>query len=281
MKADLSCLAPAKINLFLHVLGRRADGYHELQTLFQFVDLTDQLDFHLRQDAQLNVHCADLAIAPEQNLVLRAARLLQQRCGRTVPGVDITLTKRIPVGGGLGGGSSDAATVLLALNQLWALGWSRDQLSELGLLLGADVPVFVQGHAAWAEGVGELLTAVDPAEGWLLIVQPEVPVSTAQVFESIDLTGCSSKMTIPCFFSGGCSGNNDCEPVVRQLFPVVGQLLDWLQQYGQARLSGTGSCCYLFFSDHAQAAAVARRVPAPWRGYVVQSSNVHPMGDNS
>ncbi|MCG2634169.1 MAG: 4-(cytidine 5'-diphospho)-2-C-methyl-D-erythritol kinase [Gammaproteobacteria bacterium] len=280
MRPDLVCLAPAKINLFLHVLGRRGDGYHELQTLFQFIDLADELSFFRRGDSAFTLTCAGFDLPPGQNLALRAAELLRGHCNREVAGFDIALRKQIPVGGGLGGGSSDAATVLLALNRLWGLQWSRSRLAELALELGADVPVFVQGHAAWAEGVGEQLTPVDSPEKWLLIVQPEIAVSTAQVFQSLDLTPRSPKLTIAHFFSNGGFAGNDCERVVRQLYPSVARMLDWLGRFGRAQLSGTGGCGFVMLPDRAQAMDAASRVPAPWRGFVSRTSNVHPMGDS-
>jgi len=275
---DLVCLAPAKVNRFLHIIGRRADGYHELQTFFQFIDLADELSFTLRDDTELRLLSGEPAIPPEQNLALRAARLLRSEVDSALPGVDISVLKQIPIGGGLGGGSSDAATVLLALNRLWELNWSNHRLAQLALQLGADVPFFVEGRAAFAEGVGERLTPVELPSEWLLIVQPEVLVSTARVFEGIDLTACSHKLTMARHFaSGGVSGRNDCEPAVRLFYPEVGRLLNWLGQFGAARLSGTGGCGFVAFPDQAQAAEVAEQVPTPWQAYVVRTSNLHPI----
>lgn len=266
--------APAKLNLFLHVTGRRADGYHELQTLFQLIDLADELALAVRPDGQIERPAGPAGVPPEEDLVVRAARALQAATG-TPLGVSIRVGKRIPLGGGLGGGSSDAATTLLALNELWGLGLSLDELAALGLPLGADVPVFVQGSSAWAEGVGERLTPVTLPQRWYVIVHPGVHVSTARVFQSPELTRNSPLITIRAFFESG--GRNDCEPVVRALFPEVAEALDWLGRYAPARLTGTGACVYAACASASEAERLAARVPDRWQSYVARGLNTSPV----
>src|SRR5580700_10798643 len=229
--------APAKLNLFLHVLGRRPDGYHDLQTLFQLIDLCDSIDIKVRPDGQILRTSGPTAVEPEADLTVRAARALQGATGSPL-GAEISVAKRIPMGGGLGGGSSDAATVLLALNELWDCRLSLSELGQLGLPLGADVPVFIQGSSAWAEGVGERLTAVTLPERWYVLIYPGVGVSTREVFQSPDLTRNSPLITIRAFFESG--GRNDCEPVVRARSTEVAEALDWLARKVPARLTGTG-----------------------------------------
>jgi len=266
--------APAKLNLFLRITGRRPDGYHTLQSVFQFLDIADQIRLRLTADGVIRRLSALPGVAPEQDLTVRAARLLQSAAGVTA-GVDIHVDKRLPLGGGLGGGSSDAATVLVALNQLWGLGWSEDRLATLGLQLGADVPVFVRGHAAWAEGVGEILTPIELPEPWYLVLIPPVTVSTAEIFSAPELTRDTSPIRIPAFFAG--AGANDCAPVVRARYPVIGQYLDWLSQFGHARLTGTGACVFAAFPDQAAALQVLAQRPANWRGFVAQGRNRSPL----
>lgn len=266
--------APAKINLFLHVTGRRADGYHELQTLFQFVDWCDWLRFAPRADGQVT-RTRDLPdVAADADLVVRAARLLQTATG-CCEGVAITLDKRLPLGGGLGGGSSDAATVLVALNALWSLGLDVDALATLGLTLGADVPVFVRGVAAWAEGVGERLAPCPQEESALVIVTPACAVSTARVFGDGELTRDTPPIKMPAFSLA--RSRNDCEPVTRRLYPAVGAALDWLAGYAPARMSGTGASVYAFFDDLERARAVAASVPPPWTAYAGRRLNESPL----
>ncbi|HFD38438.1 MAG TPA: 4-(cytidine 5'-diphospho)-2-C-methyl-D-erythritol kinase [Anaerolineae bacterium] len=274
MKSELVWPAPAKLNLFLHILGRRPDGYHLLQTVFQFLDTGDTLRFRMRGDGVVQRGNAIAGLAPEDDLVVRAARLLRDAAGVS-QGVDIELNKTLPMGAGLGGGSSDAATVLVALNHLWRLGFSRDQLAHLGLQLGADVPVFVRGRAAWAEGVGEDLTPIELAEPWYLVVVPPCHVSTAAVFGAAELTRDRPPIKIPAFLSG--EGQNVCEPVVRRRYPAVGQALDWLGRFGTARMSGTGAAVFAPFADRAAAVAVSRRVPASWRALVARGCNRSPL----
>ena len=266
--------APAKLNLFLHITGRRPDGYHTLQSVFQFLDITDVIQLHVTADGSVRLLTPLPGVAPEQDLTVRAARLLQSVAGVTT-GVEIRIDKRLPLGGGLGGGSSDAATVLVALNRLWGLNWPESRLAELGLRLGADVPVFVRGHAAWAEGVGELLTSITLPEPWFVVLVPPVTVSTAEIFSAPELTRDTPPIRIPAFLSG--AGGNDCEPVVRARYPVVGQYLDWLGQYGRARLTGTGACVFAAFPDQAAAQHVLAQLPADWQGFVAQGRNQSPL----
>ena len=271
--------APAKLNLFLHITGRRPDGYHLLQTVFQFLDIADELSFDINDSGEIS-RASDLAgVAPEQDLVVRAARLLQQKAGCQL-GVRITVHKRLPMGGGLGGGSSDAATTLLALNALWDCRLDRQQLATLGLQLGADVPVFIGGHAAWAEGVGEQLQPVEPEERWYLVLVPEVSVSTAEIFAHPELTRNSPAITIRDFREGRV--RNDIEPVVRAMYPEVDAALRWLSSYGEARMTGTGACVFLPCTDKAQAESIKRQaeeaLPSA-TGFVARGLNRHPIED--
>ena len=268
--------APAKINLFLHVTGRRPDGYHELQTVFQFLEFGDSIGFALREDGRIVRAGAHSGIPEDQDLVIRAARVLQAAHAPQA-GVTIRVDKHIPLGGGLGGGSSDAATTLVALNRLWGLGLDTQTLAALGLGLGADVPVFVHGQAAFAEGVGERLTPVDLPESWLLIVHPGIAVSTRQVFEHPDLTRNTPPTTIRAFLAG--TGGNDCEAVVRKLHPGVAAAIDWLRAHGDARMTGTGSCIFLRFESESGARAVLDRLPEGWRGFVTRGRNRSPLLD--
>jgi 4-diphosphocytidyl-2-C-methyl-D-erythritol kinase len=266
--------APAKLNLFLHITAQRADGMHELQTLFQFLDVGDTLYFEPRADGQLNLHGGLADVADEDNLVMRAAHCLQAET-RTPLGTDIRLDKRLPAGGGLGGGSSDAATTLVALNCLWQTGLSADELARLGLVLGADVPVFVHGKAAWAEGVGEKFTEVSPPEPWYLVVAPDCEVSTAAIFSAPELTRDCQPITIRDFLSG--QAENVCESVVRKQYPAVDQALNWLGQFAPARMTGTGSCVFAAFENKAQATEVSRKIPGKWQGFVARGCNRSPL----
>lgn len=266
--------APAKLNLFLHVCGRRADGYHLLQTLFQLLDYGDELSFSIRRDGALNRLSELPGVPPEQDLCLRAARLLREVTG-TGLGADIGVIKRLPMGGGLGGGSSDAATTLVALNELWGTGLDIDVLAELGLRLGADVPVFVRGFSAWAEGVGERLQPLKLDPSWYLVVHPGCEVSTAQVFSDPELTRDTPRMTMSAFRAGRV--RNDCEPVVRRLSPEVGKALDWLGEFAPARLTGTGGCVFAAFAEEAQARRVLALVPAGWHAFVARGVDESPL----
>lgn len=262
--------APAKINRFLHVVGRRGDGYHLLQTLFQFLDLADTLSFRPRDDGRL-LRVTDVdGVAPEDDLVIRAAAALRDHAGSDA-GVEIGIDKAVPMGGGLGGGSSDAATTLLALNELWGTHLETAELAEIGLGLGADVPIFVHGHAAFAEGVGEVLTGVSPPEGFLVLVHPGVTVATAEVFGHPDLERATPCIDVATALQQG--GHNDCEAVVRALHPEVADALDWLRQFGAAMLTGTGACVFLPCRDLEQATLVAAGVPLKWRVWVTRVRN--------
>jgi 4-diphosphocytidyl-2-C-methyl-D-erythritol kinase len=267
--------APGKLNLFLHVVGRRPDGYHELQTAFQFIELSDGLRFYERPPGVVERLDEVPGVAADHDLVVRAARLLAAGSGRPVAGVAIGVEKRLPIGGGVGGGSSDAATVLVALNHFWNLGLPATTLARLGLTLGADVPVFVLGYAAWAEGVGERLQPVDFPERVYVLVRPDAAVSTAEVFKAPELTRDSAITTIAGFLQAG--GRNDFEPVVRRRHPQVAAALDWLAQYGTARLTGTGSCVFTAMPDAARARAVLARLPREWQGWVTAGRNRSPL----
>jgi 4-diphosphocytidyl-2-C-methyl-D-erythritol kinase len=270
--------APAKLNLFLHIVGRRPDGYHELQTCFQFVDLCDEVTIEVRADGRIR-RTADLpGVAEDADLCVRAARLLQSAAG-TPLGADISVLKRIPLGGGLGGGSSDAATCLVALNHLWQLHFTPEQLATLGLKLGADVPVFVRGRAAWAEGVGEKLTPLypplAPLEPNYLILKPNVSVGTAEVFQDPELTRNSPPITIQGFLESG--GRNDCLGVVRRRYPEVARALEWLSAFGNARLTGTGACLFLNLETVEAGPELARKVPAEWEAFLARGLNDSPL----
>ncbi len=266
--------APAKLNLILHITGQRQDGYHLLQTVFQFIDFSDLLDFSIRDDAVITRQSNWQGVAEADDLIVRAARSLQQESTCQL-GADINLQKRLPAGGGLGGGSSDAATTLVALNHLWGLGLTVDQLADIGLKLGADVPVFVRGSAAWAEGVGEQLTVIEPEELWYLVIHPDCFVSTQKVFNSSDLTRNTPAIRIRDFLEGG--GHNDCESVVRNLYPEVAKALDWLGQFAEAKMTGTGSCLFASFDKQQQAESVYKKLPQGWKGFVVKGLNHSPL----
>ena len=266
--------APAKLNLFLHVTGRRADGYHDLQTIFQLIDLSDDIHIAVRADGRIQRLAGPEEVPAEADLTVRAARALQAATGSRL-GADLSVTKRIPMGGGLGGGSSDAATVLVALNRLWGCGLSEDDLAAIGVKLGADVPVFVRGRSAWAEGRGERLTPVDLPECCFVLVHPQVHVPTAAVFQAPELTRNSPPITMGGFLQSG--GRNDFEPVVRARYPEVARALDWLGQFAPARLTGTGSCIFAPCASRNEAQDIVERVPAQWRGMVARAMNVSPL----
>jgi 4-diphosphocytidyl-2-C-methyl-D-erythritol kinase len=266
--------APAKLNLFLHITNRRPDGYHELQTVFQFVDYCDWLGFEINDSGHVSRQGGDPSIEASQDLVVRAALALQQYSG-TARGVTISLEKRLPMGAGLGGGSSDAATTLVALNNLWGLNLDQQTLCSIGLKLGADVPIFVHGRAAWAEGVGEKFQPVELQEPWFLVVQPTCSISTAEVFNAAELTRNTPPITIRGFLAG--EGRNDCEPVVRKRYAEVGQLIDWLGKKANARMTGTGSCVFSQFESEAEARALLAELPARWSGFVAKGLNHSPL----
>jgi 4-diphosphocytidyl-2-C-methyl-D-erythritol kinase len=266
--------APAKLNLFLHVTGRRADGYHELQTLFQLIDLADNIGVTVRADGRIERLSGPPAVAPESDLILRAAHALKTRTGTSL-GASLSLIKRIPMGGGLGGGSSDAATTLLALNRLWGCELPLQELAEIGARMGADVPVFLRGSSAWAEGRGDRLTAVTLPPRWYVVIRPGVCVGTAEVFQAPELTRNSPLITIRGFFESG--GHNDCEPVVCARYPEVREALEWLGQSVRAQLTGTGSCIFAAFTSEADARNLAARVPDRWTSFVTRGLNSSPV----
>jgi len=266
--------APAKLNLFLHVTGRRADGYHELQTLYQLIDLCDTVTIAPREEGRIERPAGPAGIAPESDLTVRAARALKEATG-SPGGAEIRILKRIPEGAGLGGGSSDAATTLLVLNELWACGLTLDELARLGLSLGADVPVFVQGSSAWAEGIGERLTPVALPERWYLIIYPGVAISTREVFQSPELTRNSPLITIRAFFESG--GRNDCESVVCARSPEVADALAWLTRRASARLTGTGSGVFTACRSSTEAERLAAEVPERWKSFIARGLSTSPL----
>ena len=284
--------APAKLNLFLHVVGRRADGYHELQTVFQFLDLADRVRIARRDDACLRRTAAIPGVEEADDLVMRAARLLRDESG-VEAGADIAVDKRIPLGGGLGGGSSDAASVLIGLDRLWGLGMGTDRLAALGARLGADVPVFVRGMASWGEGVGERLVPVSLEEPWYVLVVLPFAVSTAGVFGAPALTRNTPRIRMKDLLRGESgapesparierlliSARNDCEPVVREMHPEVGEALDWLSRHARARMTGTGATVFAPFRSRERAVEVADRAPPPWRGLVARGLSRSPLLD--
>jgi 4-diphosphocytidyl-2-C-methyl-D-erythritol kinase len=268
--------APAKLNLFLHITGRREDGYHLLQTVFQFLGYGDTLHFTPRDDGIIR-RLSDLpGVQEKDDLVVRAARLLKEvsACSH---GVDIEVEKRLPMGGGLGGGSSDAATTLVALNHIWSLNLSVDRLAELGLQLGADVPVFVRGHAAWAEGVGEILNPVELAEPWFVVLIPPVEVNTGKIFNDPELTRESHAITIRDFLAG--HGSNVCQEIVVKHYPAVAAAIEWLGKHGKAMMTGTGACVFAAFETQEKAEAVFAARPAQWQGFVARGLNRSPLLD--
>ena len=271
--------APAKLNLFLHVVGRRSDGYHLLQTVFRFLDFSDQVSLTIRDDNKIQLNTPILGVPAEKNLCVQAARLLQKESGTSV-GVEISLEKLIPMGGGLGGGSSDAATTLLALNRLWNLNWSREELMGLGLNLGADVPVFIFGENAFAEGIGEKLKPIKLLPAWYLVLTPPVHVSTADIFASKELTRNTIPVKIPPFSVG--LGHNDLESVVCLAYPQVARHLEWLRQLNRttmAAMTGSGACVFAEFITESAARMALASVPLGMSGFVVQGLDRHPMQD--
>jgi len=266
--------APAKLNLFLHITGRRADGYHLLQTVFQFLDHGDSLEFELREDGYILRSEGPAEIPEDSDMVLKAARLLQEQSGTRL-GASIKLRKILPVEAGLGGGSSDAATTLVALDQLWRTRLGNARLKALGLELGADVPVFIGGQAAWAEGVGEVLTPLELPEPWYLVLQPACRVSTREIFQAPELTRNSAAIKIARFRSGPT--RNDFEPVVRSRYPQVSEALDWLGAHAEARLTGSGACVFAAFADETAARRVYAALPQGWRGFVAKGCNRSPL----
>ncbi len=268
--------APAKLNLFLHVLGRRADGYHELQTVFRLLDVGDRLDIRVRADGAIVRVNAVTGLPAQADLCVRAARLLRTRAGTSL-GAEIRLDKRLPMGGGLGGGSSDAATVLIALNRLWGLDLTCSELMAIALDLGADVPVFVFGESAWGEGIGERLTPITLPHAWYVVLVPPVAVSTAAVFNDTQLTRNSNRIKMCAFFAGDV--RNDLEPVVCRLYPAIQDHLDWLRRQAPARLTGSGACVFASFEDELTAQQVFAARPPNMSGFVAQGLDRHPLRD--
>lgn len=266
--------APAKLNLFLHIVGRRPDGYHDIQTVFQLVDLADRIFITPRHDREIRRLAGPAEIAPEQDLCLRAARRLQEASGFG-RGAGIRLEKNIPIQGGLGGGSSDAATTLVALNEIWGLRLPPSVLAELGLGLGADIPFFVLGQTAWGEGTGERLTPLELPSKHYAIVFPGVGIPTAEIFQAPELTRKSAETTIRGFLKAG--GRNDCEPVVTGRSPEVRRALSWLAKRGDARMTGTGSCVFAAFDHRGSALAALEGLPSGWRGFVARGLGRSPL----
>ncbi|MFT5605177.1 MAG: 4-diphosphocytidyl-2-C-methyl-D-erythritol kinase [Paracoccaceae bacterium] len=269
----LSLLSPAKLNLFLHITGRRADGYHLLQTAFQLLDYGDEMQFQVTDDSKIVVTPELPGVKTDDNLIVRAARLLQSHTG-SKQGARIQIDKRLPMGGGIGGGSSNAATTLLALNTLWRTGLSLPKLCHLGLKLGADVPVFVGGRSAWAEGVGENLQALDLESVWYVVIHPGCSVSTQEIFSHEQLTRNTPPIKIAAFLGQGAG--NDCENVVKSLYPEVKIALDWLNQFAPAQLTGTGSCLFARFADKSSAEDVFSKRPVSYSGFVARGVNHSP-----
>ncbi|HSY28095.1 MAG TPA: 4-(cytidine 5'-diphospho)-2-C-methyl-D-erythritol kinase [Burkholderiaceae bacterium] len=279
-----NCPAPAKLNLFLHVTGRRPDGYHLLQTVFQLIDHGDLLHFTLREDNCI-VRTSELAgVPPESDLIVRAARLLQAEAMIRFPdgifGADIAIDKRLPMGGGLGGGSSDAATTLMALNHLWQTGLTRAELMTLGLQLGADVPFFIFGQNAFAEGIGEQLQAIETPSTWYIVIEPGVSVPTAIIFSSQELTRDSKPVKITDFSRAIVGfGKNDLQVVASKLFPPIAKVIDWLGQFGDARMTGSGACVFCGFEQESKADAVLKLMPAHWKAWKAKALAHHPLAD--
>jgi 4-diphosphocytidyl-2-C-methyl-D-erythritol kinase len=268
--------APAKLNLFLHVVGRRADGYHLLQTAFRLVDRADELRFSPRTDDRVALVTPLPGVPQESDLTVRAAKLLQTHTGCR-QGVEIEVRKRLPMGGGLGGGSSDAATVLVALNHLWRLGLSRARLQEIGLSLGADVPVFVFGRNAFAEGVGERLLPLRLSSAWYVVLEPPVGVPTAVVFGAPELKRDTVAIDATRWQPG--FGTNDLQPVAVSRYPEVARHLEWLTQFGEARMSGSGACVFTEVSGEEEAKAILSRMPEGMRGWAAPGLNQHPLAE--
>ena len=273
MSDTLTLLSPAKLNLFLHITGQRGDGYHELQTLFQLLDWGDRLQFESDNSGEISLHGADLGIPAEQNLIVKAAQALPRNTSKQ--GVSIHLEKRIPEGGGLGGGSSNAATTLLAMNYLWNLRLGDKALQKIGAKLGADVPVFVAGHTAWAEGIGEFLTPVELPETWYLVIAPGCHVSTAEIFSNEQLTRNTSPIKMAAFFEG--NSRNDCQQLVRNLHKEVDNALNWLDNFGTAKLTGTGACVFASFAAKQAATSALSQLPESMSGFVARGINTSPV----
>jgi 4-diphosphocytidyl-2-C-methyl-D-erythritol kinase len=275
MKAGFSYFpAPAKLNLFLHVTGRRADGYHLLQTVFRFLDFGDEVGLRVSEDGVVRRVRPVPGVTEQEDLTLRAAKLLKEASGCPL-GVDIDLLKRLPLGGGVGGGSSDAATTLIALNRLWSAGLSTDRLQALAVQLGADVPVFIFGRSAFAEGIGEHLQEVQLSPAWYLVVVPQVAVSTAEIFAAPELTRNTKAIKIAAFSVEQC--RNDLQPVACRRYPQIARCLKWLEQFGKAAMSGSGACVFSAFDSERSARAALERMPGEMEGFVARGLDRHPL----
>jgi 4-diphosphocytidyl-2-C-methyl-D-erythritol kinase len=272
--------APGKLNLFLHVVGQREDGYHLLQTVFRLLDFGDVLRFRVRRDATLTRVNPLPGVPDESDLTVRAARALQVATGAKL-GVDIEIKKFLPMGGGMGGGSSNAATTLLALNRLWNTGLSRERLMDIGLSLGADVPLFIYGQSSFAEGIGERLQAISLAPAWYVILRPAVAVSTREIFGDPELTRTTKPIKLTAFSAGQMmlaeEHHNDLEPVVTKRYPEVARHLAWLRQFGDARMTGSGSCVFCAFTTKALAREVLHQLPKDMQGFVAAGYDRHPL----
>ncbi len=274
MTERLSLPAPAKLNLFLHITGRRSDGYHELQTLFQLLNVGDELTFTATDDGQIYRDYELAGVSAENDIIMRAARLLQQTC-RTTHGVRISLQKRLPMGGGLGGGSSNAATTLLGLNRLWDCQLELEELARLGLQLGADVPVFIYGRTAWGEGVGQQLTPVQVPQAWYVVLIPPLHVSTAEVFSDSQLIRDCPPITIRDFLAG--RSRNVCEPIVTARHPEIQDAIDALAEFTQASMTGTGACVFGRFDSEAAAQTAWQSLSESWNGFVAEGVGTSPV----
>ena len=274
MTQPLKLQSPAKLNLMLHITARRANGYHELQTVFQFIDLHDEMEFRVTQNGAIQRGRINTQINENDDLIIKASRLLQRRYSVSA-GVEISLHKNIPIGAGLGGGSSNAATTLMALNRLWRLDITSTELRQIGSQLGADVPVFIYGHSAWGEGIGDELTPLELPELWYLIINPGIFVSTAEIFASKDLTRDCHPLTIRAFLDG--EGENVCQPVACKLYPEIQSAIDWLGEFSPARMTGTGASIFAAFDSVEKANTVKSLLPHNWTGYVVKGMNINPV----
>lgn len=278
------CPAPAKLNLFLHVTGQRADGYHLLETVFQLIDLGDTLHFTVREDGQIRRVTKIPNVPEKDDLTIRAAMLLQKeiylRTGKK-PGADIAIEKRLPMGGGLGGGSSDAATTLMALNHLWNSHLSKQELMNIGIQLGADIPFFIFGQTAFAEGIGEILSPIDIAERWFVIIDPGISVSTSTIFTSKELTRNTEKIKIanlPSYLTkNSLLGKNDLQSVAEKLYPAISEAIDWLNGYANAKMTGSGACVFASFDNEADADYVVEHIPKKWNGWKAKGLKFHPL----
>ncbi len=270
----LICLSPAKLNLFLHITGRRADGYHTLQTYFQLLDYGDNLSFESQSRPGIDLKTPLVAVTEQENLIYKAAKLLQQHTG-TKLGAKIQLDKKIPLGAGLGGGSSNAGTTLVALNHLWKTCCTPTELQQLSIQLGADVPLFTLGQSAWAEGIGEQLTPLNSIDAWFLVITPNIHVTTQEIFRHPQLTRNTPPITVAAFREGAM--RNDCQRLVCALYPEIADVLNWLNAYGQAKLTGTGASCFVSFATLTEAATVQKLVPLRWQSFVARGISETPL----